>query len=628
MNETVVRCGIQAGIHTIYQHQQAEVSQPQSMFNSVISPNLRSGFTPCQGPTAHPTPTPIVSNTCSETDLGCEGLVKRGGFEIESGHSTHNLNSWSLNSGAWFHKERDFTQYISPSPLSLLQSKTVSYLPHPCIFVSPITLVAPVHHQFVQRYSIDVKSITSTSEMYACSYKDTMKTSVDKCVGEPKKHFTLPLPPHILHRELEQGQQDYNQQQEKEKPLKSFSETAVYSASNSIYLGSMQHDSGVSGRHYHRLDVATSNVTSLTHSAPSLHTPLPLAAGEGRHNFPYGTEFESNPKTAFQHGKVFNVISSHHGYNPLVTSVPYRGDELFQHQSSGDDGELPRNDVYQTRQTPTCNNLLSSTQGNEELSCHCVHHTKRIPLCYFPVNNSIPNNDGLLHKGMYQNRRSLPHYTLSGRSETSTVYTTCPSPSQSSYIQSPSRCYQSLQEPAEMSASYFVKSREALPMQGHPHMSYQEDNNICPPLYPRESSIPSPSYQRECNTPPSPYTFKPLTSVNMVKGMSSQSKRTESSLSHPAEQSNPRSHPVPIIQLSSSSSTYEDSHSTASSLPSSCCLCANCLEHGNSPPSPQKSPRKNWSLRKFLVDRMLASSPYSSMGSSGSIGSRGSATDM
>lgn len=627
MNETVAGCGIQEGIHTIYQHQQADVSQPQSMFNSVISPSHRSGFTPCHCPTAHPTP--IVSNTRSGTDFGCEGLVKRGGYEIESGHSAHSLNSWSLNSGAWFHKERGFRQYISPSPLSPLQSKTVSYLPHPYIFVSPITLIAPVHHQFVQRYSIDMKSITSTTEMYACSYKDAMKTSVDKRVGELKEHFTLPLPPPILHREPEQGQQDHNQQQEKEKLLKSFSETAVYSVSNSIYLGSMQHASGVSGRHYHRLDVANSNVTSLTHPAPSLHTSLPPAAGERRQNFPYVTEFESNSQDGtIQNGNVYNVISSQHGYSPLVTSVPCPSDEVFQYQSSRDDGESPYNDNYQTRQTPTCNNLLSSNPGNEGLSCHCVHHMKRTPLCYFPVNNSIPNNDGLLHKGMYQNRRSLPHYTLSGRSETSTVYTTCPSPSQSSYIQSPSRCYQPLQEPAEMSASYFVKSREALPRQGHPHPSYLEDNNFCSPLYPRESSIPSPSYQRECSTPPSPYTFKPLTSVNMMKSMSNQSKRTESSLSHPTEQLNPRSHPVPIIQLSSSSSTCEDSHSTASSLPSSCCLCANCLEHGSSPPSPQKSPRKNWSLRKFLVDRMLASSPYSSMGSSGSIGSRGSTTDM
>lgn len=626
MNETVVRCGIQAGIHTIFQ-QQAEVSQPHFMFNSVVSPSLRPGFTPCHCPTAHPTP--IVSNTCTGTEFGCEGLVKRGGYEIESGHSTHHPNSLSLNSGAWFHKERDFRQYISSSQASPLHSKTVSYLPHPCVFVSPITLVAPVHHQLIQRYSIDMKSITSTTEMYACSYKDTMKTSVNKQVGEPKKHFTLPLPPPILHQELEQGQQDHNQQQEKERLLKSYSETAVYSASNTIHLGSMQHASSVSGRHYHRLDVANSNVNSLTHSAPSLHTSLPPTAGERRHNPPYGTGFESNPQDAtFQHGKVYNVISSQHGYNPLVTSVPYRGDEIFQYQSSGD-GELPYNDIYQTRQTPTCNNLPSRTPGNEGLSCHCVHHAKRPPLCFSPVNNSNPNNDGLLHRGMYQNKRNLPHYTLSGRSEPSTVYTTCPSPSQSSYIQSPSRCYQSLQEPAEMNASYFVKSREALPVQGHPHPLYQ-DNNVCPPLYPRESSIPSPSYQRECNTPPSPYTFKPLTSVNIVKGMSSQSKRTESSLSHSAEQSSPHrpSHPVPIIQLSSSSSTCDDSHSNASSLPSSCCLCANCLEHGNSPPSPLKSPRKNWSLRKFLVDRMLASSPYSSMGSSGSIGSRGSTTDM
>lgn len=91
----------------------------------------------------------------------------------------------------------------------------------------------------------------------------------------------------------------------------------------------------------------------------------------------------------------------------------------------------------------------------------------------------------------------------------------------------------------------------------------------------------------------------------------------------PVGEASPRNHtaPVPIIQLHSSSSTFSDSLSNTSSLPSSVCLCSVCQEQG-SPPSPQKSPRKNWSLRKFLLDRMLASSPYSSTGS------RGSLTDM
>lgn len=85
--------------------------------------------------------------------------------------------------------------------------------------------------------------------------------------------------------------------------------------------------------------------------------------------------------------------------------------------------------------------------------------------------------------------------------------------------------------------------------------------------------------------------------------------------------------PVPVIQLTSHSCHSDETQSNTSSLPSSPCMCPQCVDPG-SPPSPQKSPRKNWSLRKFLLDRMLASSPYSSLGSSTSIGSRGSGGDM
>lgn len=85
--------------------------------------------------------------------------------------------------------------------------------------------------------------------------------------------------------------------------------------------------------------------------------------------------------------------------------------------------------------------------------------------------------------------------------------------------------------------------------------------------------------------------------------------------------------PVPIIQLAPPCSTTDDSPSSPSSLPSSSCMCSQCMDRG-SPPSPHKSPRKNWSLRKFLLDRMLASSPHSSMGSTTSLGSRGSAGDV
>lgn len=85
---------------------------------------------------------------------------------------------------------------------------------------------------------------------------------------------------------------------------------------------------------------------------------------------------------------------------------------------------------------------------------------------------------------------------------------------------------------------------------------------------------------------------------------------------------------VPVIQLTSHTSNSDDSQSNISSLPSSPCMCPQCVDILGSPPSPQKSPRKNWSLRKFLLDRMLASSPHSSVGSNTSQGSRGSAGDM
>lgn len=93
--------------------------------------------------------------------------------------------------------------------------------------------------------------------------------------------------------------------------------------------------------------------------------------------------------------------------------------------------------------------------------------------------------------------------------------------------------------------------------------------------------------------------------------------------------------PLPVIQLTSHSCQSDETQSNTSSLPSSPCMCPQCVDpecpqcvDPGSPPSPQKSPRKNWSLRKFLLDRMLASSPYSSLGSSTSFGSRGSGGDM
>ncbi|MPC16255.1 hypothetical protein E2C01_009076 [Portunus trituberculatus] len=148
-----------------------------------------------------------------------------------------------------------------------------------------------------------------------------------------------------------------------------------------------------------------------------------------------------------------------------------------------------------------------------------------------------------------------------------------------------------------------------------------------PPL--RVSPTPSPS--RSLSQPHSSDTFFPFPqdTTDSSSGMRNTSGRSSCGSLHSTDSASRRRHeamsgeahphtaPVPIIQLPSSSSTYDDSLSNTSSM----CLCSACQEQG-SPPSPQKSPRKNWSLRKFLLDRMLASSPYSSTGS------RGSLTDM
>ncbi|XP_064082707.1 uncharacterized protein LOC135198754 [Macrobrachium nipponense] len=90
--------------------------------------------------------------------------------------------------------------------------------------------------------------------------------------------------------------------------------------------------------------------------------------------------------------------------------------------------------------------------------------------------------------------------------------------------------------------------------------------------------------------------------------------------------SSPSNTSIPVIHLSHSYNS-DDTQSNISSLHSSSCQCSQCID-SISPPSPQKSPRKNWSLRKFLLDRMLASSPHSSLGSTASMGSRGSIGDM
>ncbi|XP_050692457.1 nascent polypeptide-associated complex subunit alpha, muscle-specific form-like [Eriocheir sinensis] len=134
----------------------------------------------------------------------------------------------------------------------------------------------------------------------------------------------------------------------------------------------------------------------------------------------------------------------------------------------------------------------------------------------------------------------------------------------------------------------------------------------------------SPGMQRR------PFPASPDSLRHASLGRSSDSPRSDSPTTRRRDSGQPDpagrglSAPVPIIHLHSSSSTGEDSLSNTSSLPSlpsSVCLCSACQDQG-SPPSPQKSPRKNWSLRKFLLDRMLASSPYSSTGS------RGSSADM